>query len=71
LGHAVVVLRNNGTGIQRQDGGANHSSNWICNDGTLDISWSNGVTDHMTLSSNGRRLSGNGAMGMAVTGDRR
>jgi len=57
-----VIFRADGSGTA--DNGL--SVKWTCSKGRYTISWSNGFTDHMTLSRDGKRLDGTGRLGDSI-----
>jgi hypothetical protein len=68
---------NNGGGDTEINPGGTLSRNgqagagsWSCNDGVIVLVWSVGWVDKLTLSSDGKRLSGNNQFGIPVSGDR-
>jgi hypothetical protein len=61
-----AVLRPDGTAT-RSDG---VSGNWSCSGSAVTVTRSAGGPDRLTLSPNGKRLSGTGTFGIAVTGIR-
>jgi len=63
-----VIIRTNGS-MQAADGSI--GGHWKCEEGVYILSWNHGYADRLTLSSDGRRLSGANNMGFAITATRR
>jgi hypothetical protein len=61
-----AVLRADGTATRSDS----VSGNWSCSGSAVTVTWSAGDPDRLMLSPNGKRLSGTGTFGIAVTGIR-
>ena len=61
-----VVFKSNGTGAATNG----VTSKWTCDGGMYTIAWSNGYTDRVTVSSDGRRIAGNGYGGIRIAASR-
>jgi len=64
---AIVTLKANGTGSATNG----NTPTWTCGGRTVIINWSQGQVDKMTLSSDGKRMTGTGWRGISVLGIRR
>jgi hypothetical protein len=62
-----VIFKADGTGAATNG----LTSTYKCSGGMYTVSWSHGFVDHMTLSSDGRQLNGNGAFGIGIAATRR
>ena len=66
-----------GAGIRvvvKRDGTAHHdfagNGTWKCDDGQYVFVWSNGITDHMSVSADGASIAGTNSVGMTYSGTR-
>jgi hypothetical protein len=62
----IVAIKTNGTAHHPTGG----SGTWTCNNRQYVFSWSNGFTDHVTLSGDGNSLSGSNNMGYSFSASR-
>jgi len=62
----LVVIKPNGTALA----GSSLTGQWSCTNGNVVIAWSNGTTDHMSLSNDGRHIQGTNGL-IRVVGERR
>lgn len=62
------------TAIINSDGTAKHSyagtGRWTCKDGQYFFVWPNGITDHISVSSDGNSIEGSNSLGMSSAGTR-
>jgi hypothetical protein len=65
--HFDVVFTPDGAG----NGTNGLKATWTCASGMFKIAWSNGFTDHMVLSADGKELSGTGGLGDAISASRK
>lgn len=61
-----VTFKSNGTLTQGP-----RTGRWTCSNGIVTIVWSHGYTDRVTLSSDGRKMTGTNEYGNAISGARR
>jgi hypothetical protein len=65
-GGVMIAIKIDGTAQHAIGGGGT----WTCNDRQYVFSWSNGITDHVTLSADGNSLSGSNNLGWTFSGAR-
>jgi hypothetical protein len=65
-GDIIIAIKSDGTAHHAIAG----SGTWTCNDRQYVFSWSNGITDHVTLSADGNSLSGSNNLGWTFSGTR-
>ncbi|MGA8614182.1 MAG: hypothetical protein WB760_21400 [Xanthobacteraceae bacterium] len=60
--------------VIKRDGTAHHdfagNGTWKCDDGQYVFVWSNGITDHISVSTDGDSIAGNNNIGMTFSGTR-
>jgi hypothetical protein len=67
VGINEAIFNSDGTG-SNSDG---RKAKWTCSKGLISVVWDHGVTDHVTLSDDGKSLSGKGALGVNISATKR